>query len=554
MDEEGCMMKKQWYKDMVFYHIWPRSFKDGNHDGIGDLYGIIEKLDYIQDLGCDGIWLSPIYPSPGKDCGYDVMDYMNIDEIYGGMEVFDQLVCEVHKRQMKIIMDLVVNHTSTSHEWFEKSRRRIEPYSDYYIWQKGKKHQPPNNWKSNFEGSAWQYDSLRHEYYLHLFAIEQADLNMANPLVRQEVKHIMRFWLDKGVDGFREDVITYISKKYGLPNDYLYPIYKGMRFYNHGPYVHDYLKEFKEDVLDHYDCVTLAEAPLVTPQKALEYIDEQKGQIDMMIQFESQCADCLFTDWLPTPFSLRRLKHAFSKWQKQLDGKAWNVLYLENHDHPRVLSRYGNELYRESAKTLAVSYLFLKGTPFIYQGQEIGMTNFRPEDPFCYEDVHTINQYERMKDKKSLDQCLKRLWRSSRDSARTPMQWDDSMYAGFSDVKPWFCVNDNYKTINVEQQKKDSYSILSFYKEMIHLRKSLQVVKEGNYKEYFPYHKYLYVYSRQTTNQKILVICSFKSQTQKMKIPTGFDLTKAKLIVRTHQEYLPDVLLPYESRVYLWEK
>lgn len=546
-------MKKMWYKDMIFYQIWPRSFKDGNHDGMGDLYGLIEKLDYIKELGCNGIWLSPIYPSPGKDCGYDVMDYQDVDEIFGGMEAFDKLIQEAHKRDMKLIMDLVINHTSTEHEWFKKSRLKIEPYTDYYIWRKGKGNRPPNNWQSNFEGSAWEYDSLRKEYYLHLFAIEQADLNMDNPLVRAEVKKIMAFWLNKGVDGFREDVITYISKKAGLPNDYLYPIYKGMRFYNHGPNVHKYLEEFKTEILDKYDCITVAEAPLVRPKKALEYINEKTGQLDMMIQFESQCADCLFTDWLPLKFSLRRLKKAFSRWQYQLEGKGWNLLYLENHDHPRILSRYGNELYPESAKTLAVSYLFLKGTPFIYQGQEIGMTNFRPKDPLLYEDVHTLNHYAKIKDKKTLDYCLKKLWRSSRDSARTPMQWDESTYAGFSDVNPWFSLNDNYKKINVSQQINDPNSILSFYKKLIAIRKSLLVVREGIYKEYFALHKYLYVYSRQTKEQKLLVICSFKNKKQKIKIPKGFDLTKAKMIVNTNSNYQSTILAPYESRVYLWD-
>lgn len=545
-------MKERWYKDKVFYQIWPRSFKDGNHDGIGDLYGVMEKLDYINELGCDGIWLSPIYPSPGKDCGYDVSDYMDIDAMYGGMDAFDQLLEEVHKRGMKLIMDLVVNHTSTEHQWFKKSRQKIEPYTDYYIWKNGKKNGPPNNWESNFEGSAWQYDELRNEYYLHLFAVEQADLNMDNPLVRQEVKRIMRFWLDKGVDGFREDVITYISKK-SFCNDYLFPIYKGMRFYNHGPHVHQYLQEFKNDVLDHYDCITLAEAPLVTPKKALEYIDEENGQIDLMIQFESQCADCLYTDWLPTPFSLRRLKRAFSKWQYQLEGKSWNVLYIENHDHPRIFSRYGNEDYPESAKTLAVAYLFLKGTPFIYQGQEIGMTNFRPSDPLCYEDVHTINHYNKIKNKKNKEQYLKELWRSSRDSSRTPVQWDDSAYAGFSDVTPWFYVNDNYKTINVANQLHDTNSILSFYKHVIHLRKLLPVVKDGSYKEYYPLNKHLYVYSRETKQQRLLVICSFSTKNIKLKVPLGFDLSKAKLIVCTHSQCLDEQLLPYESRVYFWD-
>ena len=409
------MEKTRWYKDKVFYQIWPRSFKDGNGDGMGDLWGVYEKLDYLKALGVDGIWFSPIYPSPGADCGYDISDYMDIAPEFGGMEAFRKVLEGAHARGMKVLMDLVVNHTSDEHEWFQKSRKRVEPYTDYYIWRPARPDgKLPNNWDSNFEGKAWTWDEERQEYYLHLFAIKQPDLNMDNPLVREEVKKILRFWLDMGVDGFREDVITYISKKDGLPDDHLFPIYKGMPNYNHGPRVHDYLREFKEDVLDHYDCCTVAEAPLVSPRLALEYIDEEEGQIDMMIQFQCQCADCLFTDWVPTPFSLLRLKKAFSDWQNKLEGRAWNMLYLENHDHPRIISRYGSETFwKESGKMLAVSYLFQQGTPFIYQGQEIGMLNWKPEDPAAYRDVQTIWNYEHSALNKTPRQRLERLWRSS---------------------------------------------------------------------------------------------------------------------------------------------
>ena len=339
------MARERWYKDLVFYQIWPRSFKDGNGDGMGDLWGVYEKLDYLQSLGVDGVWFSPLYPSPGADCGYDISDYMDIDPMYGGMEAFRRVLDGLHARGMKLIMDLVVNHTSDEHEWFQKSRRRIEPYTDYYIWRPaGKNGKLPNNWDSNFEGKAWQWDDLRQEYYLHLFAIKQPDLNMDNPLVREEVKKILRFWLDMGVDGFREDVITYISKREGLPNDRLFPAFRGIRFYNHGPHIHEYLQEFRRDVFDHYSCMTLAEAPLVSPKRALEYIAEDgPAELDMMIQFQCMCADCYFTDYFPRPFSLRRLRSAFGKWQRGLSGRAWNMLYLENNDHPRVISRYGSE-------------------------------------------------------------------------------------------------------------------------------------------------------------------------------------------------------------------
>ncbi|MBE6759436.1 MAG: alpha-glucosidase [Ruminococcaceae bacterium] len=549
------MERKRWYKDMVFYQIWPRSFKDGDGDGMGDLWGVLEKLDYIKSLGCDGIWFSPIYPSPGADCGYDIADYMDIAPEFGGMEAFRKVLDGVHARGMKLLMDLVVNHTSDEHEWFQKSRQRIDPYTDYYIWRPAKPNgKLPNNWDSNFEGKAWTWDEVRGEYYLHLFAVKQPDLNMDNPLVREEVKKILRFWLDMGVDGFREDVITYISKAEGLPNDRIFPIYKGMRKYNHGPHIHEYLAEFKRDVLDHYDCFTLAEAPLVWPKRALKYIDEKDGQIDMMIQFQCQTADCLFTDYLPTKFHLRKMKKAFSDWQYKLDGRAWNMLYLENHDHPRIISRYGSEQYREeSGKSLAVSYLFQQGTPFLYQGQEIGMINWRPESADMYEDVQTRYNYEHSNLKKSPEVRLRKMWRSSRDSARTPVQWDDSENAGFTTGKPWFHVNENYREINVAAQERDPDSLLNFYRSAIALRKSLDVVRHGSYREHFHSSKKLYVYSRSTDRQKLLVICSFTDRETKMKVPSGFDLANAKLILQNCKDADSSTLKPYETRVYLWE-
>ena len=549
------MKRNRWYKDMVFYQIWPRSFKDGNGDGMGDLWGVLEKLDYIKSLGCDGIWFSPIYPSPGADCGYDISDYMDIAPEFGGMEAFKQVLEGAHERDMKIIMDLVVNHTSDEHEWFQLSRKRIDPYTDYYIWRpdpgNGKL---PNNWDSNFEGKAWTWDEERGEYYLHLFAVKQPDLNMDNPLVREEVKKILRFWLGLGVDGFREDVITYISKKKGLPNDYLFPIYKGMPNYNHGPHVHEYLQEFKDEVLSHYDCFTLAEAPLVSPRKALSYIDEKKGQMDMMIQFQCQCADCLFTDYLPTKFHLRKMKRAFSSWQYKLEGKAWNMLYLENHDHPRIVSRYGSEeFWAESAKTLAAAMLFQKGTPFLYQGQEIGMTNWKPDSIDEYRDVQTIWNYHHSALNKTEEQRLQRLWRSSRDNARTPVQWSGEENAGFTTGHPWMSVNPNYPDINVEKQDKDPDSVLNFYRQAVSLRKKLSCVRWGNYREHKKNSKKLYMYSRQDPRQKILVVCSFSKKKQKFKAPKDFYIPGARLALCNYNSIIPDTLQPYECRVYLWK-
>ena len=549
------MEKNRWYKDKVFYQIWPRSFKDGNNDGMGDLIGVYEKLDYIKSLGCDGIWFSPLYPSPGVDCGYDISNYLDIASEFGGMEAFKKVLDGAHERGMKVIMDLVVNHTSTEHEWFKKSRERIEPYTDYYIWIEGKNNKLPNNWDSLFEGKAWKYDEVRKEYYMHLFAIEQADLNMDNPLVREEVKKILRFWLDLGVDGFREDVITFISKKEGLPNDYLMPASKGFFYFNHGPHLHEYLEEFNRDVFSHYDCMILAEAPMVTPKKALEYIDESNNPVlDMMIQFKTQEADCLFTDFNHVPFSLRRLKKAYSSRQNKLEGKGWNMLYIENRDHPRMVSRYGSEKFREeSAKMLAVSYLFLKGTPFIYQGQEIGMSNWYPSDPNMYEDVQTRWQYEHVGVKRSDKKRLERLWHGSRDSARTPVQWDDSDNAGFSTSKPWFYVNENYKEVNVNKQENDENSILNFYRKAIKIRKELNVIKNGNYKEYNKLSSKVYMYSREDSNQKVLVICSFSEKETKLKVPSNFNLSEGELILNNYENNSL-ILKPYETRVYLWKK
>lgn len=551
------MAINNWYKDKVFYQIWPRSFKDGNGDGMGDLYGVYEKLDYIKSLGCDGIWFSPLYPSPGIDCGYDISDYMNIAEEFGGMDAFKKVLDGAHERGMKVIMDLVVNHTSDQHEWFQKSRRRIEPYTDYYIWRPAKPNgKLPNNWDSLFEGKAWAWDEVRGEYYMHLFAIQQADLNMDNPLVREEVKKILRFWLDMGVDGFREDVITFISKPEGLPDDKLMPASKGIFMFNHGPHLHEYLEEFHRDVFSKYDCMTLAESPLVTPKKALEYIDENNNPVlDMFIQFETQEADSFMTDYYHMPFNLRKLKRSYTKWQEKLDGKGWNMLYIENHDHPRMVSRYGSERFqKESGKMLAVSYLFQKGTPFIYQGQEIGMTNWYPSDPEMYEDVQTRWQYFNVATKKSPEKRLKRLWDGSRDSARTPVQWSAEENAGFTTGTPWFYINENYKDINVADQEKDENSVLNFYRRAIKLRKELSSVKNGNYKEHGKMSSSFYTYSREDDREKLLIVCSFTEKTKKWSVPSGFDLASAELLLSNYDRLDGTTLKPYETRVYRWTK
>ncbi len=548
------MKRTRWFKDGVFYQIWPRSFKDGNGDGMGDLIGVYEKLDYIKSLGVDGIWFSPLYPSPGADCGYDISDYMNIAPEFGGMEAFRKVLDGAHERGMKVIMDLVVNHTSDEHEWFQKSRRRIDPYTDYYIWRpKRDDGKLPNNWDSMFEGKAWQWDEVRQEYYLHLFAIKQPDLNMDNPLVRQEVVKILRFWLDMGVDGFREDVITFISKPEKLP-DARIPAMRGILHYNHGPHLHEYLQQFRREAFDDYDCVTIAESALITPEKALEYITESEdNELDMVIQFECMCADCLFTDFVPLPFSLRRLKNAFSSWQEKLEGKAWNMLYLENHDHPRIISRYGSEQFRiASGKMLCAMYMFQKGTPFIYQGQEIGMINWYPESVDQYEDVQTVNHCPHWPE----DRRLRLYHRASRDNARTPVQWDSSANAGFTTATPWFYVNQNYTEINVETAEADPNSILHFYRKAIRLRKELSAVRHGKYHEYCRSSGSFFVYAMEETSQKVLVICSFSSKVRNFKTPKEYDLHKGRLILGNYGSRLNDngfMAMPYEVRVYLFE-
>jgi len=379
---------------------------------------------------------------------------------------------------------------------------------------------------------------------------------MDNPLVREEVKNILRFWLDMGVDGFREDVITYISKKEGLPDDRIMPASKGIGYYNHGPRLHEYLEEFHRDVFSHYDCMVLAEAPMINPKKALEYIDENNNPVlDMMIQFATQEADCLFTDFNHIPFSLRKLKRAYSNWQNGLEGRGWNMLYIENHDHPRMVSRYGSEKFRrESAKMLAVSYLFLKGTPFVYQGQEIGMSNWYPSDPEMYEDVQTRWQYFNVGTKRSPEKRLQRLWHGSRDSARTPVQWSAEPNAGFTTGEPWFYVNENYVDVNVASQEQDADSVLNFYRKAIALRKALSCVRHGDYREYNKLSSSLYTYSREDEKQKILVVCSYTEKEVPFKAPQGFDLASAELKLQNYAKADSALLKPYEVRVYLWEK
>jgi oligo-1,6-glucosidase len=489
--------------------------------------------------------------------GYDISDYYSINPEYGTMEDFKAVLDGAHERGMKVIMDLVVNHTSDEHPWFIASKDKNSPYRDYYFWREGKKR--PNNWSSLFEGKAWEWDNKANAWYLHIFAKKQPDLNMDNPKVRQEVKNIMRFWLELGVDGFREDVITFISKRQGLPNGLPIPAACGMEHYMDGPNVHKYLREFRQ-VLNEYDCFVVGEAPMMNEKNALRYITEGPNQeLDMMFHFEHMEADCLFTDVFQKPFDLLKLKKAFSKWQYALEGKGWNALYLENHDHPRIISRYGSEEYRVvSGKMLANCFMLQRGTPFIYQGQEIGMVNINLPDPDDYQDVQTINNTRTLRMMgMSKKKAAERISRTARGNARTPVQWDDSPNAGFTTGKPWIPVNPNYKTINAKAEILDGNSIFNHYRKLIAFRKSHPVAIYGDYKEHCADSKELYVYERSLNGKRLLVICSFTEKPVGFWAPEGFDLTKGKPVLCNY----PDNQIhgngfttrPYETRVYYFE-
>lgn len=549
---------KEWYKNAVVYQIWPRSFCDGNGDGIGDLQGVLDKMDYLEDLGINCIWFSPLYPSPNADFGYDISDYKSINPEYGDLDLFKKVLDEAHSRGIRVIMDLVVNHTSDEHKWFIESQNPDSPYHDYYFWRKGKGKRPPNNWLSCFEGGAWEYNEKLDEYYLHVFAKKQPDLNHDNPRVREEVKDIMRFWLDMGVDGFREDVITFISKKEGLPNGFPIPSACGIENYMDGPHIHEYLQEYRE-VTDNYDCFTVGEAPMMTPEKALKYIDESHKELDLMFHFQHMEADCFIMDFFQTKFNLKKMKRAFSSWQEKINGKAWNTLYIENHDHPRIISRYGSEKYRtESGKMLANMYMLQQGTPFIYQGQEIGMVNTRLESLDEYVDCFVKNNYAvGMKMHLGEKRCFENAVKSTRDNSRTPVQWDSTENAGFSTGAPWFPVNKNYKEINARAEAENPNSILNHYKALIKFKKENEVAIYGDYKEHYKNSDKLFVFERNYNGKRLLVINSFTEENVAFEAPKGFNLEEGKAILCNYEN--PTVqnngfkTRPYETRVYVFD-
>ena len=545
------------FRRLSFYQIWIRSFADGNGDGIGDLYGVYNKLEYIHSLGVDAIWFSPIYPSPNADYGYDISNYRDIHPDYGTLDQFKKVLDRAHELGMYVLMDLVINHTSDEHPWFLESKKsRDNPYSDYYIWRdpltiKGKR-LPPNNWFSQFEGLAWEYCEEREQFYLHIFARKQPDLNMDNPVVRNEVKEIMRFWLDMGVDGFREDVITFISKVKDLPNGISWlPAINGLPYYKDGPKLMDYLHEFRE-VAKEYNAIQIGEAPMTPVKTALTYITGEDRVLDMMIQFDTMMADCILTEYVWHRFSLLKLKWAFSKWQNTLQGKAWNALYLENHDHPRVINRYGSIRYwRESGTCLAASYIFQQGCPFIYQGQEIGMTNIHLPSIDMYEDIASKNAYHTFHKRESEEMRLRRIHISSRDSSRTPVQWDNSKNAGFSEAKPWFYVNPNYKKVNAAAEEEDESSILNFYRKCLALRKSTDTLIYGTYKEYYHLSSKIFEYERSLDGDRYLIVCSYSKQHTGLRMPKFWRKAEKELVLCNYKKNGPELSLrPYETRVY----
>lgn len=555
-------MKKTWYKELSVYQIWPRSFCDGNGDGIGDLKGVLGKLDYIKSLGVDAVWFSPVYVSPQKDYGYDIADYRNINPEYGTMEDFKAVLDGAHERGLKVIMDLVVNHTSDQHEWFKKSAAKDPKYKDYYIWRPGRGKDGrkfPNNWMATFPGDGWQWNEERGEYYLHLFAVEQPDLNHDNPAVRQEVKDIMRFWLDMGVDGFREDVITYISKREGLPNGFPLPVMRGMEHYSPGPNIHKYLLEYRQ-VLKDYDAFQLGEAPMMTPKKALKYITEGPDQqLDMMFQFQHMASDCIVVSYLKTKFNLKKMKRVFRTWQHKMYGVAWNTNYLENHDQPRSISRFGSEKLRtESGKALATIYTFLSGTHFIYQGQEIGMLDYPFKDWSDFTDVATFCAKDIMEKthlfgkKKLFENCAY----AARDNARTPVQWSAEKNAGFTTGTPWFHINPNYREINVEAEEQNPDSLLNYYRKLLPLRKQYkEAAIYGRYEEHLKGSGKLYVYDKIGEDGSKLTVISNMSDKPvsaaraKKYVPEG-----AVQIIANYGGSMAETLKPYETRVYAYKK
>ena len=554
-------MNKAWWKEAVVYQIYPRSFMDSNGDGIGDLNGITEKLEYLKELGIDVIWLSPVYQSPNDDNGYDISDYQAIMEEFGTMEDYDRMLARAHELGIKIMMDLVVNHTSDEHAWFVESRKSVDnPYRDFYIWRKGKDGKEPNNWGSCFSGSAWKYDPQTDMYFLHLFSKKQPDLNWDNPKVRDQVFEMMNWWCEKGIDGFRMDVISLISKPEGLPDGV--PGENGYADSGcaNGPHVHEYLKEMNKKVLSHYNLITVGEASGVTLEEAKKYASADGSELNMVFQFEHVGSgpegNNRFGKWDSHKMSLPVWKKILSKWQTGLEGKAWNSLFLANHDQPRSVSWFGNDSaeYREiSAKMLATCLHMMQGTPYVYQGEELGMCNAYFDKLEDYRDIESLNAYKELTETcgVSHEEMMGYLKRISRDNARTPMQWDDSANAGFTTGTPWIKVNSNYKTVNAKQQTTDPDSVFSYYKELIRLRHENDIIVYGEYELLEPQNEELFIYTRSWNNEQLMVLCNFTEKD--IVIPAAVTAqipADAQILISNYVGNLESVLRPYEARVY----
>ncbi|OAS89314.1 MULTISPECIES: glycoside hydrolase family 13 protein [Metabacillus] len=555
-------MKKVWWKEAVAYQVYPRSFMDSNGDGIGDLQGMISKLDYIKDLGIDVIWICPMYKSPNDDNGYDISDYQDIMGDFGTMADFDQLLEEVHNRGMKLIIDLVINHTSDEHPWFIESRSsKDDPKRDWYIWQDGKDGKEPNNWESIFSGSAWKYDEKTQQYYLHLFSTKQPDLNWRNKEVRNSLYEMINWWLDKGIDGFRVDAISHINKEEGLED---MPNEKGLKYvpsfdkHMNVSGIHKYLQELKEETFSKYDIMTVGEANGVKAEDKEdldEWVGEEKGKFNMVFQFEHLS---LWDAGKKKKLDIVELKNVLSKWQKGLENKGWNALFIENHDQPRRVSTWGNDTryWFESATALGAMYFLMQGTPFIYQGQEIGMTNVKFNSIEDYNDVADKNMY-RIKREEGVahGDIMDVIWSSSRDNSRTPMQWSSEQNAGFTTGKPWLGVNENFKEINVENQLQDESSVLHFYKKMIQLKKKNEVFTYGNYNLILDDHPQIYAYTRTMDNDKVVVFSNLSEEIATWDDVLDFSVGSDDLLLANHAVLDHDLvskftLKPYETRVY----
>lgn len=553
-------MEKRWWKESVVYQIYPRSFCDSNGDGIGDLNGITGKLDYLKELGIDVIWLSPVYKSPNDDNGYDISDYQAIMDEFGTMEDFDRMLATAHEKGIKIMMDLVVNHTSDEHKWFIESRKSTDnPYRDYYIWRPAKEDGSlPNNWGSCFSGPAWEYDKTTDMYFLHLFSKKQPDLNWDNPAVRQDVFDMMNWWLKKGVDGFRMDVISLISKEPGLPDKE--PGINGYATFNvsaNGPHVHEYLQEMRQKALNNADTITVGECSGVTLEEAKKYARSDEKELNMVFQFEHMDVDSdeKAGKWTTRKMDLRDLKEILTRWQKGLQDIAWNSLYWENHDQPRSVSRFGNDSdeYREiSAKMLATCIHMMQGTPYVYQGEELGMTNcpFNTLDNF--RDLESINAFHELTEqgKMTEEDMMAAISYKGRDNARTPMQWDDSAYAGFSTATPWIMVNPNYTKINAKDQVNREDSVFKYYQKLIKLRHESELIVYGTYDLILDDDKDIYAYIRTLGDEKLIVYCNFSENTREVELPEEF--VNKKVLISNYSDAKANqkiTLRPYEAIV-----